>query len=111
MYTTSTTEEFLVEIAPFNRLSSNALARVSAKSQLQRYCMGQPILLRDKMPAHIAILYQGQARLLGYEPGSQLPVTLQYRRALFASHTAAVRTVWASLRHLGEQTKLTEDPS
>ena len=61
MYTTSTTEEFLAEIVPFNRLSSNALARVSAKARLQRYRMGQPILLRDKMPAQIAILYQGQA--------------------------------------------------
>lgn len=77
MYTTSTTEEFLAEIVPFNRLSSDALARVSAKARLQRYRMGQPILLRDKMPAQIAILYQGQARLLGYEPGNQLPVTLQ----------------------------------
>ncbi|PSB32204.1 ABC transporter transmembrane domain-containing protein [Stenomitos frigidus] len=76
-YTTNTTEAFLATIAPFNQLSSIALARLAKTTQLLRYRMGQPIVLREKLPAQIAILYEGQARLLGYEPGKQLPVTLQ----------------------------------
>jgi ATP-binding cassette subfamily B protein len=39
--------------------------------------MGQAILVRDKMPAQLNILYEGQARLLGYDPRTQRPVTLE----------------------------------
>jgi ATP-binding cassette subfamily B protein len=39
--------------------------------------MGQAIVIREKMPAQIAILYQGQARLLGYDPRGNTPVTLK----------------------------------
>jgi len=39
--------------------------------------MGQPILLRETLPAFVAILYEGQARLLGYAPQTKVPETLQ----------------------------------
>jgi ATP-binding cassette subfamily B protein len=75
--TTGTTQEFLAGVAPFDRLSNDALTRLTASTQLLRYRMGQPIVVREKMPAQIAILMEGQARLLGYDPNSQLPTTLQ----------------------------------
>lgn len=75
--TTGTTQDFLAEIAPFDRLSPEALTRLLASTQLLRYRMGQPILVKEKMPAQISVLYHGQARLLGYDPNSQLPITLQ----------------------------------
>lgn len=75
--TTGTTQAFLAGVAPFDRLSSEALTRLMAATQLLRYRMGQPIVVKEKMPAQIAVLLEGQARLLGYDPNSQLPGTLQ----------------------------------
>lgn len=95
-YTTSTIEEFLAEVTPFNQLSSALLTKLLAQAQLLRYRMGQPILMRDAMPAHVAVLYQGQARLLGYEPSQQIPVTLQRLEpsAILVVIDAAARRIW-----------------
>ncbi|MDX2229126.1 MAG: peptidase domain-containing ABC transporter [Leptolyngbyaceae cyanobacterium bins.349] len=74
---TGNTQEFLGSISPFRSLSPEALTRLVASTQLLRYRMGQPIIIKEKMPAHVSVLFQGQARLLGYDPNSQLPSTLQ----------------------------------
>lgn len=74
---TTTIQEFLAGIYPFDQLSSAALVKLSTQCQLLRYRMGQAIFVREKMPAQVAILYEGQARLLGYEPRRQAPVTLK----------------------------------
>lgn len=75
--TTSTTQEFLAGITPFDRLTVERLTRLTASTQLLRYRMGQAIAVKEKMPAYVSVLLQGQARLLGYDPNSQLPYTLQ----------------------------------
>ncbi len=75
-YTTTNIQEFLTGIAPFNQLQPAVLTNILEKAQLYRYRMGQVILARDKMPAQISILHSGQVRLLGYEPQTQIPVTL-----------------------------------
>ncbi|MBD2608341.1 peptidase domain-containing ABC transporter [Scytonema hofmannii FACHB-248] len=76
-YTTVNTETFLKAIAPFDQLSQIALSKVSQQAQLLRYRMGQTIVMREKIPAVISIIFEGQARLLGYDPKSQMPVTLK----------------------------------
>jgi HlyB family type I secretion system ABC transporter len=76
-YTKSTIQDFLATVAPFNLLSPEALDKLTEKCQLLRYRMGQAIVVRDKMPAQINILYEGQARLLAYDPRTQRPVTLE----------------------------------
>lgn len=76
-YTTLSTETFLSKIAPFDRLSSAGLLSISQKAQLLRYRMGQTIVTREKIPAMISIIFEGQARLLGYDPKNQMPVTLK----------------------------------
>ncbi len=76
-YTTVNTETFLASIAPFDQLSKAALSKVSQQGQLLRYRMGQTIVMREKIPAVISIIFEGQARLLGYDPKSQMPVTLK----------------------------------
>ena len=74
---TPSMEEFIAGIYPFNQLPPEAFAKLSAKWQPVRYRLGETILMRDKIPAHIAIIYRGQARLLGYEPRrSQKEVTI-----------------------------------
>ncbi|MFP4009346.1 MAG: ABC transporter transmembrane domain-containing protein, partial [Spirulinaceae cyanobacterium] len=75
-FTASAIQSFLANKAPFADLPSGILAQLSERLQPLRYRMGQTIVLRDKMPAQIAILYQGQARLLAYDPGTQMPTTL-----------------------------------
>ncbi len=76
-YTTSAIQSFLGNIKPFTQLSSAELAKLAAKVQPLRYRMGQTILLRERMPHQVAILYEGQARLLGYDPRTQMPITLR----------------------------------
>ena len=74
---TTTIPEFLAGIYPFDQLSSAALAKLAKQCQLLRYRMGQAIVVREQMPAQVAILFEGQARLLGYEPSRAAAVTLK----------------------------------
>jgi CRP-like cAMP-binding protein len=73
-YLATTPQAFLSEIAPFNQLSESRIASLSL--QLYRYRVGQAIALRNRLPAQINIVWQGQVRLLGYDPNTQDPVTL-----------------------------------
>ncbi|MGJ3249833.1 MAG: peptidase domain-containing ABC transporter [Elainellaceae cyanobacterium] len=75
-YTRSTIQDFLATVYPFDQLPSSALAGLVERFQLLRYRMGQAVFVRDKMPAQIAVLYQGQARLLGYDARTERPITL-----------------------------------
>ncbi|MGF1494259.1 MAG: ABC transporter transmembrane domain-containing protein [Microcoleaceae cyanobacterium] len=68
---------FLVETAPFDRLSEKALERILPKCQLLAYRTGQPIFEREKMPTQVAIIYQGQARHLGYDRRTQRHLSLR----------------------------------
>jgi HlyB family type I secretion system ABC transporter len=76
-YTKATVQEFLATAAPFDRLSENGMAYLTEQLQLLRYRMGQAVVVRDKMPAQVSIIYEGQVRLLGYDPRTEKPVTLQ----------------------------------
>jgi ATP-binding cassette subfamily B protein len=80
-YTQSSIQEFLANVAPFDQLPSAVVARLASQSQLLRYRMGQPIVIRDTMPAQISIVHQGQARFLAYDPRTDRPVTLQMMKA------------------------------
>ncbi|NMG09950.1 peptidase domain-containing ABC transporter [Brasilonema sp. UFV-L1] len=74
---TASIQEFVSEIFPFNQLPTRELARLIPKFEMLRYRMGQSILVREQMPAQISIIYEGQARLLSYDPNTQRPETLQ----------------------------------
>jgi len=76
-YSTIPISEFLANTSPFAQLSPATREQLSSKLQPLRYRMGQAIVERETIPAHIAILYEGQARLLGYPPKAIAPVTLQ----------------------------------
>ena len=76
-YTTTNIQSFLGSIEPFNLLSETQLNQLSEQLTPLRYRMGQTVLLRERMPHQVAILYEGQARLLGYDPRTQMPVTLK----------------------------------
>jgi ATP-binding cassette, subfamily B, bacterial HlyB/CyaB len=70
-------KEFLTKIFPFNCLSKDVLAILAKNAEFLRYRIGQVILTREVMPQHISIVYEGQARLLGYDPRNDKAVTLK----------------------------------
>ncbi len=76
-YTAINIEEFLATIVPFNQMSSAERKNITQQMQLFRYRIGQAILTREKMPAQVHILFEGKARLLGYDPKTNNPVTLK----------------------------------
>ncbi|GJD22419.1 cyclic nucleotide-regulated ABC bacteriocin/lantibiotic exporter [Rivularia sp. IAM M-261] len=69
--------EFLAGISPFDRLPKNVLITLATQVELLRYRIGQVILNREVMPEYVSIVYQGQARLLGYDPRNQKANTLK----------------------------------
>ncbi|MEO0948590.1 MAG: cyclic nucleotide-binding domain-containing protein, partial [Cyanobacteria bacterium J06641_5] len=76
-YTKTDFQNFLSLQWPFDRLPIDVQARLAGQLQPLRYRMGQPILVRDKMPNQVALLYEGKARLLGYDPVDKMPATLE----------------------------------
>ncbi|MBD2434720.1 MULTISPECIES: peptidase domain-containing ABC transporter [Fischerella] len=68
---------FLSGIAPFEQLSLAKLQQLCKRLQVRRYGMGQAILPLQELPPDVAIIYTGQARLIGHDPQSNIPVTLQ----------------------------------
>jgi ATP-binding cassette subfamily B protein len=68
---------FLAQVPPFDRLGEAGLRELADRCQLLRYRIGQQILVREKLPAHVSIVYEGQVRLLGYDYRSQKNVSLQ----------------------------------
>ncbi len=76
-FSPSQIQDFLAQTAPFDRLSETALTALVAKCQLLGYRTGQPLFEREKMPTQVAIIYEGQARLLGFDQRSQRHVSLR----------------------------------
>ncbi|ACB51705.1 toxin secretion ABC transporter ATP-binding protein, HlyB family [Crocosphaera subtropica ATCC 51142] len=76
-HTTSDIQDFLHHIDPFDQLSETAIATIANQCQIWRYRMGQVILMRGKLSSYVTILLEGQGRLLGYDPRTQMPSTLQ----------------------------------
>ncbi len=70
-------QAFLQEVPPLASLSAASLNRLLDRCQLLQYPMGRSIVLRGRLPAQVAIIYQGQVRLLGHDPLQQEPVTLE----------------------------------
>ncbi|NJL64055.1 MAG: type I secretion system permease/ATPase [Methylacidiphilales bacterium] len=70
-------KEFFAGIFPFNCLSQDVLIKLAKNTEFLRYRIGQVILTREVMPQHISIVYEGQARLLGYDPRNDKAVTLK----------------------------------
>jgi ATP-binding cassette subfamily B protein len=76
-YTTTAIADFLGTLPILSELPLSEIVNLADKMQLLRYRMGQVIIVRDKMPLQVSIIYEGKARLLGYDPRSQMPSTLE----------------------------------
>lgn len=77
VYTVDAVGEFLSTVEPFKNLSPNTIRDLSAHFQPLKYEMGQIMLIKEKIPPYIAIIYEGKARCIAYDPRNSLPVSLQ----------------------------------
>ncbi|MBD2307357.1 peptidase domain-containing ABC transporter [Chroococcidiopsis sp. FACHB-1243] len=69
-------QAFLAQTNLFHPLPATTLQELATKCQLWRYRIGQPLLVREKMPTQVLVIYQGTARLIGYDRRQQSPVSL-----------------------------------
>ncbi|WP_341525540.1 peptidase domain-containing ABC transporter [Nostoc sp. UHCC 0302] len=69
--------EFLTTIEGFDKLPDEAIANLSQQLQAWRYRIGQKIISKEALPERVTIIYEGQVRLLGYDPHKQMPTTLK----------------------------------
>ncbi|MEH1843183.1 MAG: peptidase domain-containing ABC transporter [Nostoc sp.] len=76
-YIKNTFLEFVTTLEGFEHLPDGAIANLSEQLQAWRYRIGQKIIGKESLPEHITIIYEGQVRLLGYDPQTQLPITLK----------------------------------
>ncbi|MEH2407428.1 peptidase domain-containing ABC transporter [Nostoc sp.] len=76
-YIKNTFAEFLTTLEGFDQLPDGAIANLSEQLQAWRYRIGQKIIGKESLPQQITIIYEGQVRLLGYDPQTQLPITLK----------------------------------
>jgi ATP-binding cassette subfamily B protein len=79
-YIKSAFQEFILNLEGFDKLPSQVLIEVSEKLEAWRYRIGQKIIGKESIPNKIVFLYEGQVRLLGYEPQTQLATTLSLLR-------------------------------
>ncbi|MEM9568215.1 MAG: cyclic nucleotide-binding domain-containing protein, partial [Cyanobacteria bacterium P01_E01_bin.34] len=72
----SSTDTWLSQQPPFDRLPPKAVAQLSQKVKWVRYRMGQPMVPRDRLPGQIYVLSKGQARTIGHDPDTKLPASM-----------------------------------
>ncbi|MBH8561735.1 peptidase domain-containing ABC transporter [Nostoc sp. CENA67] len=75
-YIKNTFQEFLSTLEGFNQLPAEVITNLSNQLQAWRYRIGQKIIGKEAIPERVTIIYEGQVRLLGFDPQTQIPTTL-----------------------------------
>ncbi|WP_036481689.1 peptidase domain-containing ABC transporter [Myxosarcina sp. GI1] len=73
---TKVVEQFLSLVPQFNQLPQEALAKLALKLKPMRFGMGKVMIVREKMQGQVAIISEGEVRVLGYDPNTKMPITL-----------------------------------
>jgi HlyB family type I secretion system ABC transporter len=74
--TTKIVEQFLSLVPQFNQLSPQAIAEIAPNLKPLRFGVGKVMIMREKMQGQVAIISEGEVRLLGYDPRTKMPTTL-----------------------------------
>ena len=74
--TTKTIEQFLSLVPQFNQLPPEAIADIAPNLKPLRFGVGKVMIVREKMQGQVAIISEGEVRLLGYDPRTKMPTTL-----------------------------------
>jgi ATP-binding cassette, subfamily B, bacterial HlyB/CyaB len=69
---------FLKTVPGFDKLADRKIEQVAQQFQPLRYPMGRAIFTNKLLPTQFSIIYQGQVRLIGYDPRTGNPLTLQF---------------------------------
>ncbi|BAZ41875.1 cyclic nucleotide-regulated ABC bacteriocin/lantibiotic exporter [Calothrix sp. NIES-4101] len=70
-------QEFISNVPGFAELPTELITKILPKFQAWRFRIGQKIIDKEAIPDHIGIIYEGKVRLLGYDPRTQVPITLK----------------------------------
>ncbi|MCC5636121.1 peptidase domain-containing ABC transporter [Nostoc sp. CHAB 5844] len=76
-YIKSAFQEFIATQEGFEQLPTEVIVDISEKLEAWRYRIGQKIIGNESIPQKVIILYEGQVRILGYEPQTQTAITLK----------------------------------
>ncbi len=74
--TTKVVEQFLSLVPQFNQLPPKAIAELAPKLKPLRFGVGKVMIMREKMQGQVAIISEGEVRVLGYDPRTKMPTTL-----------------------------------
>jgi ATP-binding cassette, subfamily B, bacterial HlyB/CyaB len=70
-------QAFLKQIPVFEALSEATLTKLAKQFQPLRYPIGRALTTAKVMPTQVSLIYQGQVRILGYDPRTEAPITLE----------------------------------
>jgi|GEM_PF-1179959 len=70
-------EQFLSIVPQFNHLPAEEIAQLAGKLKPLRFSVGKVMVMRDKMQGQVAIVSEGEVRVLGYDPRTKMPTTLE----------------------------------
>ncbi|MBD2362837.1 peptidase domain-containing ABC transporter [Anabaena minutissima FACHB-250] len=76
-YIKNTFQEFLVTLQGFDQLPTIEISNLLDRLQAFRYRIGQKVIGKEVVPERLTIIYEGQVRLLGFDPQTQMPNTLK----------------------------------
>ena len=74
--TTKLVEQFLSLVPQFNQLPPEEITKLANNLQPLRYGVGKVMIMREKMQGQVAIISEGEVRVLGYDPRTKMPTTL-----------------------------------
>jgi ATP-binding cassette, subfamily B, bacterial HlyB/CyaB len=69
-------EQFLSLVPPFSQLPKSAISELATKLKPLRFGVGKVMIMREKMQGQVAIVSEGEVRVLGYDPRTKMPMTL-----------------------------------
>ncbi|QLE55795.1 peptidase domain-containing ABC transporter [Nostoc sp. TCL26-01] len=75
-YIKSDFQEFICQLEGFDQLPSTEISNLLEQIQAFRYRIGQKIIGKERVPDKVTIIFEGQVRLLGFDPQTQMPKTL-----------------------------------
>ncbi|VEP18687.1 Type I secretion system ABC transporter, HlyB family [Hyella patelloides LEGE 07179] len=74
--TTKLVEQFLTLVPQFNSLPPGEIAQLASTLKPLRFGVGKVMVMREKMQGQVAIISEGEVRVLGYDPRTRMPTTL-----------------------------------
>ena len=75
--TSQLVEQFLSLVPQFNQLPAEEISQLANKLKPLRFSVGKVMVMRDKMQGQVAIVSEGEVRVLGYDPRTKMPTTLE----------------------------------